>query len=504
LGCSGNNIDTLDLTQNNSLIHLDCPYNEMNSLLFSADAILEAIRCEYNDLTNLTIPFNSLLGLWCFNNPLNSLDLSSANLWWLSCHDSFLSEIDVSNSPNLITLLTRFTNLTSLDVSNNPVLDFLDVFESPFLSSVDLRNGNNEGLFFSSFQNPELSCIMVDDVGLANSLWGFGGSNGSVDLYYSSFTTDDCSIALGCTDSDACNFNPLASIDDGSCAIDNLEVEIIPINISCFERFDGEIQANILSGTPPYTIELYEGADMLESIVGDTSQVFNELAEGTYSLSVIDSNGCSIVENSLEIIEPDAVVTSEIFGNIIVNAFGLESYSVEQTVGSTYEWIFVDGGYIAAGLTTSLIQIQWANTGGYYNLEVIETDTNDCQGDTMNISILLHLPSWDCVGGACVDPLDNSGEFVSLTLCETECTSLPSWDCIADACVDPTDGSGFYSSLADCEVDCHTSSITSPNIPTKKLKKITNLLGQEIPIRKNTPMFYIYDDGTVEKKIIIE
>lgn len=38
----------------------------------------------------------------------------------------------------------------------------------------------------------------------------------------------------------------------------------------------------------------------------------------------------------------------------------------------------------------------------------------------------------------------------------------------------------------------------------KKIKKITNLLGQEIPLKYNSPMFYIYDDGSVEKKIIIE
>ena len=38
----------------------------------------------------------------------------------------------------------------------------------------------------------------------------------------------------------------------------------------------------------------------------------------------------------------------------------------------------------------------------------------------------------------------------------------------------------------------------------RNLNSITNLLGQEILIRKNTPMFYIYDDGSVEKKIIIE
>lgn len=38
----------------------------------------------------------------------------------------------------------------------------------------------------------------------------------------------------------------------------------------------------------------------------------------------------------------------------------------------------------------------------------------------------------------------------------------------------------------------------------RNLVKITNMLGQEIPYRKNTPLFYIYDDGTVEKRIVIK
>jgi hypothetical protein len=36
------------------------------------------------------------------------------------------------------------------------------------------------------------------------------------------------------------------------------------------------------------------------------------------------------------------------------------------------------------------------------------------------------------------------------------------------------------------------------------LVKITDMLGQETPYRRNTPLFYIYDDGTVEKRIVIE
>jgi carboxypeptidase T len=39
---------------------------------------------------------------------------------------------------------------------------------------------------------------------------------------------------------------------------------------------------------------------------------------------------------------------------------------------------------------------------------------------------------------------------------------------------------------------------------TKTIINITDVLGQEIPYKKNTPLFYIFDDGTVEKKIIIE
>ena len=38
----------------------------------------------------------------------------------------------------------------------------------------------------------------------------------------------------------------------------------------------------------------------------------------------------------------------------------------------------------------------------------------------------------------------------------------------------------------------------------KKLIKVIDLLGREAKENKNTPLFYIYDDGTVEKKIIIE
>ena len=55
-------------------------------------------------------------------------------------------------------------------------------------------------------------------------------------------------------------------------------------------------------------------------------------------------------------------------------------------------------------------------------------------------------------------------------------------------------------------IGCITTSINENNgqNDNKQLIKIVDLLGRESKDLKNQHLFYIYDDGTVEKKIIIE
>lgn len=48
------------------------------------------------------------------------------------------------------------------------------------------------------------------------------------------------------------------------------------------------------------------------------------------------------------------------------------------------------------------------------------------------------------------------------------------------------------------------TAIHQEDTTTSRLLKITNLLGQTVTIQKNTPLFFIYEDGRVEKKIIFE
>ena len=66
-------------------------------------------------------------------------------------------------------------------------------------------------------------------------------------------------------------------------------------------------------------------------------------------------------------------------------------------------------------------------------------------------------PSWDCdpVNG-CFDPGTGSGQYTSLSACQSACTVTQSWDCNPNmlGCFDPGTGLGQYTSLSACQTAC--------------------------------------------------
>ena len=54
------------------------------------------------------------------------------------------------------------------------------------------------------------------------------------------------------------------------------------------------------------------------------------------------------------------------------------------------------------------------------------------------------------------------------------------------------------------ETEEQPNAIFELNTNTKQLLKIVDVLGKEVPYKKNVPQFYMYSDGTVEKRIIVE
>jgi hypothetical protein len=115
--------------------------------------------------------------------------------------------------------------------------------------------------------------------------------------------------------------------------------------------------------------------------------------------------------------------------------------------------------------------------------------------------------SWNCIGGSCIDPGTGLGSYTDSLQCVLNCVLPPinSWNCLVGSCIDPGTGLGSYTDSLQCLLNCSVTNINDFETLAKlKLVKIINVLGQEATNIKNTPLFYIFNDGTVEKRIIIE
>lgn len=189
LGCNNNLLTTLDVSQNVNLRELYCSYNLLTTLTIYANPDIRLIACGNNPLTNLTITNAPLIWrIHCANSQLSTLDLSNFPLLkHLLCQNNALTTLDLSNNPELQMLTCNNNNLNTLNFNNNSLLDILHCNDNN-LSTLFIQNGANtllNGLWvtnpggnplvydqrFDATNNPNLSCIFVDDVANCNANW---------------------------------------------------------------------------------------------------------------------------------------------------------------------------------------------------------------------------------------------------------------------------------------------------------------------------------------------
>ena len=198
LKCGYDSLTSLDVSNNTSLTYLKCNYNSLTSLDVSNNTSLTYLDCGFNSLTSLDVSNNtSLTQLFCGPNQLTSLDVSNnTSLTHLECFGSPLTSLDVSNNTSL-TYLSCFGNqLTSLDVSNNTSLTHVNC-SSNLLECLNIKNGNNSIItLFDCTDNPNLSCIEVENRTYSIQNWTDIDSQ----QYFSSNCDNPCSSILGLTE----------------------------------------------------------------------------------------------------------------------------------------------------------------------------------------------------------------------------------------------------------------------------------------------------------------
>ncbi|PCJ26369.1 MAG: hypothetical protein COA97_06195, partial [Flavobacteriales bacterium] len=194
LNCANNMLASLDVTQNSLITDLRCNNNQLVSLDVSQNLMLKKLYCQDNQLTTINTNQNTLLeNLLVSKNPLGSLNLSqNTSLLQLLCDSIGISTLDLSFNTLLTSLSCSKNQLISLDFSQNPLLyglvcSFNQIISLNFspqsglasltcsnnqLTCLNVKNGNNDSLFyFKAENNPNLTCIEVDNVTFSVSNW---------------------------------------------------------------------------------------------------------------------------------------------------------------------------------------------------------------------------------------------------------------------------------------------------------------------------------------------
>ena len=203
LNCSNNNLTVLDLSNNTNLYDLNARHNDSLSQVILPDS---AYYCSYYE--NGCIEGFYQIDLSYTN--INTLDINRHyRVNDLRLYEVPLISLNPSDMPELRGIHHNKGFLTSLDLSGNAKLDDLDVYDCDSLVELDLRNGNIVNLNnHYLYNNPQLTCISVDNLVLANAILT------NIDPWV---TFDYNCTGLGCMDSLAMNYDAYATTDDGSC-----------------------------------------------------------------------------------------------------------------------------------------------------------------------------------------------------------------------------------------------------------------------------------------------
>ena len=315
--------------------------------------------------------------------------------------------------------------------------------------------------------------------------------------YFSSTTLSASEFIplLGCTDFLACNYNASASVDDSSCIYVNISVSTS--NVSCNGFTDGGVVAIANGGVTPYQYSI-DGATW------QSSNAFSNLTAGTYFIDVIDINGCSS-EQIVTINEPNPLFTNvfqtdvSCFGYCDGSAFSMPSGGIAPYI---YLWSNGDITDNTSGLCASLYIVEIMDVNGCLStdyIQILQPVALNTSINTTDETSALNDGSITLNANGGTAPYQYSIDGGSTWLVSNIFTGL---------------SPGPYNTVILTADGCTDSSITFVNAygvtgidniknSSKKLLEITDLLGRETK-QKNQPLFYIYDDGTVEKRIIIE
>jgi hypothetical protein len=414
--------------------------------------------------------------------------------------------LSLCNGPLVLTAQTGFStynwsggsSTTAVLTVNSSGVYYVDYVTSNGLSCqsdpITIYSGNIP----ITLSTPDSLFICQGDTVEINSPLGFSTYNWNTGATTSSITTTlTGNYSLSVVDGNGCpGTSNTTSI--------SISPQTITANTTGSSLCNGPVTLDAGSG-----FAIYQWYNNNVLITGGISQNLIVTTAGAYHCEIVYPTGCTAISNTLSIVAGTGAF------NVIISAIGADSLC--EPNGQ----VILDAGNYASFIwsTNETTQQISVNTLGSYSVDVVDAGgcqgssnisfevfdavntsvisgpTNPTQFQTVTYSVLSSSGStydWTVIGGTIQSGLgtnsidimwNNSGTF-SLTVIETDING-----CLGEEMI--------------IIVSIIISSIEEIN-NTKILKKITDVLGKETKKEHNTPLFYIYNDGTVEKKILIE
>ena len=162
---NGNLTGITGLQDNVELINFTAPFTKLTKLDFSNAPKLRSVNLVSSSVTEikgLSAAGANLQELQLSQSHVGSLDVSNnPNLTKLDLYNvREMTTVDVTHNPNLTYLRTTFLPLTTLDLSNNTKLVELSIAHNK-LSSLDIRHMTNLAKFYAGSQSPNGSLANI-------------------------------------------------------------------------------------------------------------------------------------------------------------------------------------------------------------------------------------------------------------------------------------------------------------------------------------------------------
>ncbi|MFT6019220.1 MAG: hypothetical protein ACI9CQ_002019 [Saprospiraceae bacterium] len=230
--------------------------------------------------------------------------------------------------------------------------------------------GNPSPINLNSFEVTNASCIADGNISLTvnggASSYGYLWSNGDTG---SSLTANAGSYICTITDAMSCElvtqtFSIL--LEDSDLNLDAFNAK----DINCFGDGDGSISIAVSGTATPFTFNWSNG---------ETSPNISPIPPGSYTCTITDDNGCSIITSPIAIGQPDAPLTINNISSNNLSCANANDGNISLgisggTVPYTYNWV-------SGGSMSSLSDL----SAGTYSCTI--TDNNNCTIATVPISI---------------------------------------------------------------------------------------------------------------------